>query len=64
MITIASYHSVTEAHIAKGLLESQGIHCIIKNENVSQTLPIGAVELMVDEKDMEKAQAVLSESDV
>lgn len=64
MITIASYNSATEAYIAKGYLESQGIRCQIRNENVPQTLPIGAVELLVDEKDADKALALLKETDI
>jgi hypothetical protein len=64
MITIAVYHNSIDAHIAKGLLESEGIQCQIMNEMASQTLAIGNIELMVQESDAERAQAILNQSDV
>lgn len=64
MITIASYANATDAYIAKGLLESQGIRCELKNENIPQTLPIGSVELMVNEQDADRAVEILENTDL
>lgn len=61
MITVASYANPTEAYIAKGLLESEGIHCVLKNENLPQTLPVGSVELMVNDEDADRAQSILED---
>lgn len=62
MTTIATYSNITEAHIAKGMLESEGIKCQLKNELIAQTLPVG-IELTVAESDVESALAILEESD-
>jgi len=60
MITIATYDNASEAYIAKGLLEANGIHCQIANDNVAQALPLqGAIELRVNAADAEKAQQIL-----
>lgn len=58
LITIATYSNTTEAQIAKGLLEAEGIRCQLKNEIISQTLPVG-VELMVAAEDEERAESIL-----
>lgn len=58
LITIATYSNPTEAHIAKGLLEAEGIRCQLKNEIIAQTLPVG-VELMVAAEDEERAEGIL-----
>ena len=60
MITVATYPNPTDAYIAKGLLESCGIHCEIRHEHVQQLLPIGAVELLVVEQDATRAREILT----
>lgn len=61
MVTIETYDNVSEAYIAKGLLESHGIKCLIKNEYISQILPpLGAIELQVAEEDLEEARRILA----
>ena len=52
LVTLNVYNSDVDAHIAKGLLESNGIKCIIDNEIMSSIYPIpfstiGQVRLMV-----------------
>lgn len=64
MITIAVYDNAIDANIAKGLLESNDIHCQILHEMIAQTLPVGGVELQVDEEDQKRAQEILNKSDV
>lgn len=64
MITIAEYINTTDAYIAKGLLESEGIPCELKNEMIGQTLPVGGVLLQVNEEDVERAQTILNDSDI
>lgn len=65
-ITIASFNDVAQAHIAKGLLESNGIHADLKNELVAQTMPFGSmadVELQVEDADVDHAKQVLQDTD-
>ncbi|MBQ9073534.1 MAG: DUF2007 domain-containing protein, partial [Muribaculaceae bacterium] len=51
--------------IAKGVLETNGIPCVINNEIMSSVYPItvttlGAIRLMVFERDLETARELLN----
>lgn len=59
MITIATFDNASEAYVAKGLLEANGITCQLKNDLVAQTLPIGGVELQVAVEHAEQARQLL-----
>lgn len=59
LVTIKTYTSVIEANLAKGRLEANNIPCFLKNENLTQMIPISEIELMVSEIDQEKALKIL-----
>ena len=65
LVTLNVYNSDAEAYIAKGLLESNGIKCIIDNEIMSTIYPIpfstiGQVRLMVLQRDENIARELLA----
>lgn len=65
-VTVARYSLPFEAHVARARLESEGIHAMVVDEHTinMQWLysdAMGGVRLQVDEDDMYRAQAVLSE---
>lgn len=60
IVTILSSNFIHEIHIAQGMLQSEGIHCFIANENMAT---IGFVEnytLQVRSFDVLKANAILN----
>ncbi len=64
LITIATFNDVTEAHILKGRLESEGILCFLGDEHIVGAHPfyavaVGGVKLKVTENDVEEAKAIL-----
>ena len=63
-ITVTSHTSPWEAHITKGLLESEGITVQLANEHVvwadwSFSNAVGGVQVQVAETDVVRAQAIL-----
>ncbi len=66
-VSIAKYSESFQANIAKSRLENAGIHCIINNENLINTVwlsseVVGGLELLVFEDDAEKAKELLDVS--
>lgn len=66
LVLLNEYYSDAEAYIAKGVLETNGIPCVINNEIMSSVYPItitslGAIRLMVFERDLEAARSLLNE---
>lgn len=66
-ITVISFTYPYQAHIAKGLLESEGIEVLIKDELTTQvnnlySNAIGGVKLQVKESELEVTQQILTES--
>ena len=61
MVVLAEYNSITEAEIAKSMLDSAGIWSMIRNEYMSTIYPIGTMpaQVLVREEDYEKARAML-----
>lgn len=63
-VTLTTCADSFEAHLLKGALASEGIECILTNENMNQiyagqlSLSIGVLVL---EKDLEEAQKILQE---
>lgn len=60
LVTVASYDYPTDSVMAKSLLESAGIECIVKDELITQTAPylthsVGGVKLQVKRKDVAAA---------
>lgn len=65
LIVLKEFYSDADAHIAKGVLDSEGIPCIINNEIFSSVYPIttapwGAIKLLVFRRDYEKALQILN----
>ncbi|MCT4590626.1 MAG: DUF2007 domain-containing protein [Carboxylicivirga sp.] len=63
-ITVVTFTQPHEAHFAKGLLESEGIETMIRDEMTAQvnnfySNAIGGVKLDVKEAEMDKARSVL-----
>lgn len=66
LVQIASYLYPYEAHLAKGLLESQGIKCLVFDEEIVHANPfistaVGGVKLLVHHSEAERALAILRE---
>lgn len=61
MIVLAEYNTITEAEIAKSMLDSAGIWSTIRNEYMSAIYPIGTMpaQVVVKKEDYEKAQTLL-----
>jgi DNA-directed RNA polymerase subunit RPC12/RpoP len=64
-VLLNAYTNYIEAHIAKGMLEEQGINCWLKDENTVTLDPIltnavGGIKIMVAKPDAEKAREILS----
>lgn len=63
MVVLQAYSNTTQAEIAKSILESAGIFCVLHGEYMSTIYTIGAftVRLMVRPEDLEEAQRLLTE---
>jgi Zn finger protein HypA/HybF involved in hydrogenase expression len=63
-ITVNAYNNYVEAHIAKGVLEEQGIACWLKDENTVTIDPIltnavGGIKVMVPKEEAQRAWDIL-----
>ncbi len=60
-VKLKTFSSVFEANVVKGLLENEGIPCIIHNAASHQVLPavMVPVELLVAECDYERAREIV-----
>lgn len=66
LILLNTYYSDAEAYIAKGVLETNGIPCIINNEIISSVYPItvtplGGIRLLIFRRDLPLARKLLTE---
>ena len=66
LVTVQQYRDLTEAQVAKGVLDSAGIPCCLRDENAVRlewvwSNLLGGVRLQVNEQDREVAQAVLAQ---
>lgn len=64
LITIKKYWDITEADLAKSLLDSAAIDCFLANANTIATYGLianamGGIELQVKESEATKAQEIL-----
>ncbi len=67
-VIIREYATDFEAHVAKGVLESNGVICVINNEIMSSVYPmafssLGFVKLLVRQEDETLANEMLAEVD-
>lgn len=65
-IVLNSYNNYIEAHIAKGVLEEEGIGCWLKDENTVTIDPIltnavGGIKIMVAKAEAERAWGILEQ---
>ena len=63
-VLLSSYTNYVEAHIARGVLEEEGINCWLKDENTVTIDPIltnavGGIKLMVAKSQSERAWEIL-----
>lgn len=64
LVVFNSYVNDADAYIAKGVLETNGVPCIINNEIFSSVYPVGlapwgAIKLLIFRRDMEKAIRIM-----
>ena len=65
VVMLMRFNQLGRAEIMKGLLESNGIECSLVGETIQSVLPSitgggSPIQLMVAEKDMERARKVLA----
>jgi hypothetical protein len=65
LVSVAGFQDPSEAQMAKGMLESAGIECLLQGENANDLFP-GAlrVSVQVRESDEAAAQALLADSEL
>jgi hypothetical protein len=64
LISISTFRSTVDAQIAKGILDEAGIDSMIRADNAGGMYPaISGAELLVREKDVEKANEALHQRD-
>lgn len=65
LVTVTAFIDPNEAHITKGLLESEGIEAWIFDELATAYIPIitGGVRLVVKQADLARAKEILSITD-
>jgi hypothetical protein len=66
LVTLRRYRDLSEAIVARAVIESAGIFCFLKDENLVRldwqvSNFIGGIRLQVDASDVEAAEAILSE---
>lgn len=69
LVVFGEYANEAEASIVKGVLETNGIPCILTNELLSSLLPMaplkaGLVRLMVFDFDLEMAKKIMESAPV
>ena len=65
-VTLRQFRDIPEALLAKGMLESAGIECILADGNLVRmdwllSNAIGGIRLQVDKQELEAARAILDE---
>lgn len=59
--TFSGPAALLNADLAKNILATQGIPCIVPGETIGETLPgVDAVQMLVREEDAEEAAAILN----
>jgi hypothetical protein len=66
LVTIGRFHELSEAVLAKGMLNSAGIECFLVDENTGRMLGfisnvIGGIRMQVNSVDAEAAMALLEQ---
>jgi hypothetical protein len=66
MITIATFDTIIDAHIAMGRLKAEGIPCSLMDEHLVQTdmlysPALGGIKLQVDQSHVDQARYILAQ---
>ncbi|MBQ7853857.1 MAG: DUF2007 domain-containing protein [Muribaculaceae bacterium] len=64
LVLLREYDNAIDAHIARGMLETNGILCAINNEIMSSVYPLtplGVIRLYVRSEDESVADSILNE---
>ncbi len=66
LVLLEKFFDSTQAHIIRGILESDGIPCFIMDESQNSSvwhlnIALGGVRLMVLSEDLERAREILKE---
>ena len=64
-VTLASFNDIVQAHILQELLQNEGIESMLQGELTNQVMSYlhsFDIRILVFEKDMERAQAILKEA--
>ncbi len=63
LVVFRTFENPIDASIVKGVLETNGVQCMLSNELMSSVLPISseisAVDLWVNEKDLDMAEKIM-----
>ncbi len=65
-VTVKTFDNTIDAHLLKSKLESEGIKCVLFDENLVSLNPlfnvtVGGIKLKINETDIDKAKVVLTE---
>lgn len=65
LIVLREFSSDVEAHIALGVLQSNGVECVLNNEILSSVYPLtmtsfGSIKLLVRSTDADIAEQILA----
>ena len=64
MVAVGRFRDPMEAQMAKGMLESSGIECLLQGENANALYPMALrVRLQVRVEDEAEARALLAETE-
>lgn len=66
LVTVKTFDNLTEAHILKTKLESEGIRCYMFDENIVAlnpfyNIPVGGIKVKIAASDVLHAEAILSQ---
>lgn len=61
MVELENYPNPQGAAIVQGMLESNGIPCVVSDQNNLYVPVFGGVSLLVPEQDLERARLLLRE---
>ena len=65
LVMVARFQNPVEAQMARGMLESQGIECVLQGVNANAVMPLAfRVRLEVMQRDEAEARLLLEEAEL
>lgn len=61
MVVLENYPNIQDASIVQGMLEANGIPCMVSDQNNLYVPVFGGVSLLVRQQDFERARQLLKE---